>query len=158
MVTGATLYKERAFEGRDLLTVLQNSPLEAAQEFSFFLEAWAVFSNHYHFVAHAPNADSTLRKMVQRYHSETARLANERSSSVGRRVWFQYWDTRLTFEKSLYPRLNYVHNNPVKHGLVSNAEDYEFCSARWFRTLAEPAFYRKVSSFRYDRLKIRDDF
>jgi putative transposase len=31
---------------------------------------------------------------------------------------YEFWDTRLTFEKSWFARLNYVHQNPVKHGLV----------------------------------------
>ena len=28
--------------------------------------------------------------------------------------------------------INYIHENPVKAGFVSNAEDYEYSSARWF--------------------------
>jgi len=31
-------------------------------------------------------------------------------------LWYEFWDTHLTFEKSWLARLNYVHQNPVKHG------------------------------------------
>ena len=71
---------------------------------------------------------------------------------------FQYWDTCLTYEKSYYARLNYVHNNPVKHGLAPVADQYPFCSAAWFRAQADPRFRKKVESFRHDRVKIVDDF
>jgi len=37
---------------------------------------------------------------------------------------YEFWDTRLTFEKSWLARLNYVHQNAVKHELVSIANEY----------------------------------
>src|SRR6185295_13265442 len=39
-------------------------------------------------------------------------------NATGRQVWYNFWDTKLTFENSYLARLNYVHQNPVKHGLV----------------------------------------
>ena len=33
--------------------------------------------------------------------------------------------------KSYLARLNYVHQNPVKHGLVRVANQYRWCSAAW---------------------------
>jgi putative transposase len=51
-----------------------------------------------------------------------------------------------------------VHNNPVKHGVVKVAELYPFCSAAWFRAQANPDFRKKVESFRYDLVRIPDDF
>lgn len=96
--------------------------------------------------------------MLQRLHSETARKINALDEAYGRQVWFQYWDVCLTYEKSYYARLHYVIDNPVKHGLVSNAEDYRYCSAAWFRENADPVFCKKVLSFRYDKLDIPDDF
>lgn len=127
-------------------------------DYNWLAQAWAVFSNHYHFVAKSPVEATSLKSMIQRLHSQTSREVNKLDEAPGRQVWFQYWDTCLTFEKSYYARLNYVHNNPVKHGLVEIAENYPFCSAAWFKSQIEPGFRRKVESFRYDRLKIVDDF
>jgi len=46
-----------------------------AREFGWQFEAWAVFSNHYHFVAHTPegeqNAES-LAAMLSKLHEKTA--------------------------------------------------------------------------------------
>ena len=158
MVTAGTLHKQHFFRGDERLRFLQEALLEAAEDYGWELQAWAVFSNHYHFVARAPDTPATLKALVQRMHSLTAREINRVDGTPGRQVWFQYWDTCLTYEKSYYARLNYVHNNAVKHGLVPVADQYPYCSAAWFQTHADPAFRRKVESFRYDRINVRDDF
>jgi REP-associated tyrosine transposase len=158
IVTGSTLQKRALFEGCERLSLLQRTLFEAMVSHGWELQAWAVFANHYHFVAQASDDASSLKQMIQRLHSQTARVINGEDGMKGRRVWFQYWDTCLTYEKSYYPRLNYVHNNPVKHGLVARADQYPFCSAAWFERNAEPGFRRKVESFRFDRVKVPDDF
>ena len=53
-VTAATHLKIHHFRGARRLRVLQRGLLTVTQQFGWQLEAWAVFSNHYHFVAHSP--------------------------------------------------------------------------------------------------------
>ena len=43
-------------------------------------------------------------------------------------VWYQYLDHIIRDEKDLYKHLNYIHQNPVKHGLVKKMRDYKFSS------------------------------
>ncbi len=83
---------------------------------------------------------------------------NDLDGEPGRKVWFQYWDTLLSFERSFLARLNYVHNNPVKHGLVKIATRYPWCSASWFEQNADRSFYNTVMNFKTDRVNVRDDF
>ncbi len=78
--------------------------------------------------------------------------------STRRKVWFQYWDSRITFERSYLARLNYVHYNPVKHGVTANATNYPWCSAAWFDQNAPTSFVKTVKSFKTDKLKVPDDF
>ena len=78
--------------------------------------------------------------------------------SPGRQVWFNFRDTELTFEESYFARLNYVHHNAVKHGLVSVANQYRWCSAAWFERTATSAQVKTVYSFNYDRVSVEDDF
>ena len=158
MVTGATLYKKDIFNDDARLLMLHNVLLETADKHGWALQAWAVFANHYHFIARSPEDATTLKTIIQRIHSLTAREANRLAGTSGRKVWFQYWDTCITYERSYLARLNYVRNNPVKHGLVQSPEDYPYCSAAWFRTHAEPGFRRKVESAPYDRVKVIDIF
>jgi putative transposase len=137
---------------------LQDTLLRTLEKFEWIVHAWAVFVNHYHFVAKASKIKDSLHLLIKEFHSATALEVNRLDQISGRQVWFQYWDTCLTYEKSWLVRLNYVNNNAVHHRIVSKAENYPYCSANWFQQKANPAFRRKVNSFRYDRLKIFDDF
>jgi len=160
-VTASTYLKENHFRGTDRLRVLQRGLLTVARDYSWQLEAWAVFSNHYHFVGHSPadtaNA-SNLSDMLSVLHVKTAGWINKLDRAVGRQVWFNFRETRLTYQKSYLARLNYVHQNAVKHGLVSVANQYPWCSARWFERSVSPATIKSIYCFKTDRLQVADDF
>jgi putative transposase len=158
MVTGSTLYKELLFLGKEKLDLLTSSLLDYSEEFGWKLQAWAVFPNHYHFIAYNQAEAADPQPLVKKLHANTARELNKLDGKQGRKVWYQYRDTRLTFEKSYFARMHYVILNPVKHGLVKNAETYEWCSASWFRTRADMALIETVESFKVDKLNVDDDF
>jgi len=158
MVTGATLYKRHYFTSAEQLQLLQDTLFAILKKGGWDLNAWAIFSNHYHFVAQAAINAAKLKLVIQQLHSIASRAVNRMDGAVGRQVLYQYWDTCLTFEKSYLARLNYVNNNPVHHGLVSVATQYPYCSATWFEQHVSAGFRRKVQSFRYDRLRVPDNF
>jgi len=158
MVTCGTYLKRHHFRGSERLRFLCDSLLKLAQEYKWNLEAWAVFSNHYHFVASASPESKSLSDLMKKLHSETANAANRWDSQVGRQVWYQYWDTRLTYQRSYFARLSYVHRNAVHHKLVREPSFYPWCSAGWFERRATASFYRTVMRFGIERLKVPDDF
>jgi len=158
MVTGATLHKRHFFRTDEHLTLLENTLFSLAKHYEWNLEAWAVFVNHYHFIGRAYPPALSLDLFVKHLHSDTARELNQLDASVGRTVWYNFWDNKLTYERSYLARLNYVHQTPVKHGLVTVANQYPWCSARWFERTASPAAVRTIYSFKTDRLKIADDY
>lgn len=158
MVTGATLYKQHFFKTEQQLDLLQTSLFDLILKYNWRLEAWAIFPNHYHFIAQSPDNPTTLQRMLTHLHAHTARALNNLENTPGRKVWYQYWDTQLTFEKSYLSRLNYVMNNPVRHRVVQYADEYRWCSASWFRENAMPAHYKVVSSFKIDTVSVLDDF
>jgi putative transposase len=158
IVTAGTYQKEHHFRGVERLDLLESTLLTSAQEAGWQLEAWAVFSNHYHFVGHClPNCER-LGDWIARLHQQTASAVNQLDHCAGRQTWFNYWETELTYEKSYLARLNYVHQNPVKHGLVRVANQYRWCSAAWFERTATSAQVRTVYKFKTDQLKVLDDF
>lgn len=158
IVTARTLHKEHLFRGRERLDLLESRLLTLAKQYGVHLEAWAVFSNHYHFVGHSTGPDNQIKSLISHLHSKTGTDLNTLDRTPGREVWHNFWDTQLTFEKSYLARLNYVHQNAVKHGLVSVANQYPWCSAPWFELTATTAKINTIYSFKIDKLKVHDDF
>lgn len=168
IITAGTYQKIHIFDNADKLTFVRDALLSLASSYSWNLEAWAIMSNHYHFIVTPlencvqskgkPSHPRSLQRLIAHLHSITAREVNIIDKKPGRKVWFQYWDTHLTYERSYLARLNYVHNNPAHHKLVANANDYEWCSAKWFETEANKSFFKTVMSFKIDKVNIKDDF
>ena len=158
MVTGATFNKEHFFKQPEDLTLLHDLLLELAEQYEWRLEAWAILANHYHFIAHSPACAKSLGKFVTHFHGSSARKLNLLHKTPGRKVWYQYWDTRITFQPSYLARLNYVMQNPVKHKIIDSANDYEWCSANWFEKNANPTHYKSVISLKTDSVSVVDDF
>jgi len=158
MVTAATYYKQPIFRSEKKLQFLHDTLLYKTAEAGWSLHAWAVFPNHYHFIATSPDHPENLTVLIKSIHGITSKHVNDEDGSKGRTVWFQYWDSRISYQKSYYARLNYVHNNPVHHGVVDNALKYKWCSAAWFEKTFDVSFQKKVSSFKKNRIKVPDDF
>jgi putative transposase len=158
IVTAATYQKAHHFRGSHRLAVVQRGLLKLTAEYDWKLEAWAIFSNHYHFIAHSPAAADTLPEMLATLHKKLASWVNKLDQTKNRKVWHNYWETRLTHHPSYLARLKYVHHNAVKHGLVQLATHYPWCSASWFEQVATPATVRAIYSFQCDRINLQDDF
>ncbi|MGE5213937.1 MAG: transposase [Nitrospirota bacterium] len=158
MITAATLHRKTVFDSDTKLDLFRNSVFELAESYRLILQAWAFFANHYHFVASFQNSKATHRDFIRHLHRDLVIRVNSADNTPGRRVMYEFWDTRLTFEKSWLARLKYVHHNPVHHALAAVASEYQWCSARWFETNARPAFVKSVYSLKTDQLKVPDDF
>jgi len=154
-VTGSTLYKQHFFRG--VLNALQELLFEKASEHGIALQAWCLFSNHYHLVATAEEGPR-LKKMLERFYVDSAKAINERDQVQGRRVWYQCRDTQLTYERSWLARLKYTHENAVHHGVVADALNYRWCSASWFARTATPSFVETVHRMKVDKTSVYDDF
>jgi len=157
MVTGATYQKVKFYDTREKLDLLETLLLTTCLEFEWELQAWAVFANHYHIIAHAP-AEPMGPQLFNKLHTCASRELNKLDGTPGRKVWFQYWDTHLTFEKSYLARLSYVHRNAVHHGMSQTPEAYPWCSANWFQQNSTNAFCKTVMTFPIDRVRVEDDY
>jgi len=158
IVTSGTYLKSHHLRTAPRLGLVQTSLFEVAQEYGWGLQAWAVLSNHYHFVATSPEQPESLAKMISKLHSVTATELNRMDGTPGRRVWYQYFDSHITYQRSYLARLKYVHQHGVHHRLVGDAENYPWCSASWFARKAKPSFCRTVAGFKIDRVNVMDPF
>ena len=159
-VTARTLDRVEHFQDptrRDFVcTWLQ----ELARRYGWQMEAWAVLSNHYHFVAHSPadRSDSnSLQQWLKHLHADVTRQVNRADGVQGRKIWHNYRDTLLTYQPSYLARLNYTHNNAVHHGLVMDAKDYQWCLAFDFDRACTAAWVKTIQSFKYDHIATDDD-
>jgi hypothetical protein len=84
--------------------VLHLGLLTLARDYGWLFEAWAVFSNHYHFVAQsppdAPDA-CNLSEMLSVLHVKTAKWVNKLDRAPGRQVWFNFRETAAHLPKVL---------------------------------------------------------
>jgi putative transposase len=156
-VTAATHGKLPIFGSRSRLNLLCEMLMQHCLASGWNLQSWAVFPNHYHFVG-ASASPANLPTAIRRLHSLSAHAVNERDHQAGRKVWFQYWDTLLTNQRSYLARLRYVHENAVHHGVVARAANYPWCSAGWFERKSTPAFRRTVLAVPCDRIRVPDAF
>src|SRR6266496_225297 len=90
IVTASTLYKQHFFHDAIRLQMLNDTLLQTTSVYGWQMQAWAVFSNHYHFIAKSPEDPTTLKRLIQHLHSQTARELNLRDAVLKRQVWFQY--------------------------------------------------------------------
>lgn len=157
-VTGSTLHKHHLFDTPEKRDLLERLLLAFAKDFGWQLEAWAVFANHYHFVARGNPGSRKLGEFLHDLHGVSASDLNKLDGVRRGKVWFNFWDTKLTIQHSYLARLNYVHQNAVKHRLVAVANRYPWCSAAWFERVASPAQVKSIYAFKIDRVKVEDDY
>lgn len=106
------------------------------------LIAWVVMPNHVHVLIRTYEG-AALGKIVQSWKSYTSRQIGQ---MVGPRVvdggalgksngiWMrEYWDRFIRDEQHFHAEIDYIHQNPVKAGLVAQAEDWPWSSAEEFR-------------------------
>jgi putative transposase len=159
-VTARCAERRHLLAADDMKDWFQESLFAVAEEFGWTLEAWAILSNHYHFIGHSPkspNGAESLRDMIRKLHSLTTREPNRRENQPGRtRLWQNFRETCLTHQRSYLARLHYVHQNAVHHKLVAVGSDYKWCSAAEFKQADTPAWLRTITSFRSDEIAAKD--
>lgn len=111
-------------------TILDQLLLQISNR-DFIVFAWVVLLNHYHLLLQIPDF-SYLGDMLRLIHGRTARSWNLEDQSSGRKVWYRYSDRMIRSERHYFTTLNYIHYNPVRHGLVSSPYDWEWSSVHWY--------------------------
>jgi REP element-mobilizing transposase RayT len=99
------------------------------------LLAWVVMPNHVH-VLFQPLHDWRVAKIVASWKKFTATRighpgnANLPIGDVPLPVWHrEYWDRYIRDDRHFQRAVEYIHQNPVKAGLVTHPEDWPWSSA-----------------------------
>lgn len=160
IITGAAYQKRPWIQSNTRKEQWLSAFRKAAEICGWSIIAWVVLNNHYHVIVRASEASAeTLPKFTASYHKFTARQWNDEDNPRGRQVWWNYWDTCIRAEADYLARFNYVHWNPVKHGIVSRPEEYAFSSYRGYFA-AQPQILQKLeAAYPFSSVKdVPDDF
>ncbi|MDT8439066.1 MAG: transposase [Wenzhouxiangellaceae bacterium] len=98
----------------------------------FEIIAWAVLPEHMHCLWKLPEGDAdyaTRWRMIKTRFSRCIPSANTGNRSLQHRsekgIWQRrYWEHRIRDESDLQAHADYIHFNPVKHGLCAQAIDW----------------------------------
>jgi REP-associated tyrosine transposase len=98
-------------------------------EFGFALAAWVFLPNHWHaiFFPRHPVTISTAMKAIKVSAAVRINAANDENGPVWQSRFF---DRMLRTVKEYRETVEYIHWNPVKAGLATRPEDWEWSSAR----------------------------
>ena len=108
----------------------------------FQVDGWVVLPDHMHAIWRLPECDSDYSKrwgLIKTRFSRQSGLS--RCEAIGRdaRVWQpRFWEHLIHDELDWRRQMDYLHFNPVKHGLVSQVRDWPFSS---FHRLVRQGFY-----------------
>ncbi|GAB3377744.1 REP-associated tyrosine transposase [Lysobacter fragariae] len=124
--------------GNDLLTrhvdVLRDVVTRVRRRHPFFVHGWVVLPDHLHCLIELPpgDADFATRWRLIKMGFSKALPKSERRSAVRLRrgergIWQRrYWEHLIRDEADFQRHLDYVHINPLKHGLVSRVADWPY--------------------------------
>jgi putative transposase len=109
--------------------------------YGFYVNAYVVMPDHVHVLMSEPERAS-LAVAIQMWKQIVSRREHGQRlpiAAVGKQhnkpFWqARYYDFNLWSEKKLYEKMNYIHQNPVRRGLVARAEDWKWSSFRHLAT------------------------
>ena len=111
---------------------------KTANGYPFETLAVCILPDHLHCILKLPEDDKDFplrwRLIKSRFsRSCSAELDPARGARKGERgIWQRrYWDHMIRDERDFETHVNYIHHNPVKHGLVDDPDDWPYSS--WHR-------------------------
>ena len=120
----------------DHIDLLRESVHKVKRARPFNIDAWVVLPDHMHAVWTLPNGDcdySGRWREIKKYFSKslpkTERLSFVRKNKGERGIWQRrFWEHTIRDERDYRNHIDYVHYNPLKHGLVNKVADWQYSS------------------------------
>ena len=107
---------------------LVQDSLLSNHEKDYRLLAWCIMPNHVHVLIRQFKTQS-LSKIIQSWKGGSARLINQALKQSGT-IWEKdYYDRAIRNDDHFWNAITYIHQNPVKAGLVKKPQDWQFSSA-----------------------------
>ena len=118
----------------DKIELLRQVVAKVKERYPFIIHAWVVLPDHIHCVIELPpnDQDFSLRwRLIKQGFSKALPTHvyryDVRINRGERGIWQRrYWEHLIRDEADFHAHLNYVHINPLKHGLVQRVIDWPY--------------------------------
>jgi putative transposase len=123
---------------------------EVRQKYSFAIDAWVLLPDHLHCIWTLPEGDADFSRrwgLIKAKFSRRARtllhydhlMTDSKEYHRECTIWQRrFWEHQIRDEDDLRKHLDYIHYNPVKHGLVVNVADWPYST---FHRFVRQGFY-----------------
>jgi putative transposase len=131
IVTGAYFAHRPILSTPERLQWFEDELLGHVKQLGLHCAAWVVLPNHYHLLVRIEEMKAFSRELGQ-LHGRTSFQMNREDDARKRRVWYRCEDRCMRSEGHYYTTLNYIHNNPIKHGYTKKWTEWPFSSVHWY--------------------------
>jgi putative transposase len=102
---------------------------ERRQKYHFLLTAWVLLPDHWHAIFFPP-FPLTISSVMEAIKVGSTHRINAGRSESGLLWQPRFFDRAVRTVKEYYEKVEYIHLNPVRAGLVERAEDWPWSSLR----------------------------
>ncbi len=102
---------------------------ERREKHGFLLTAWVLLPDHWHAIFY-PRSPLTISRVMESIKVGATSKINSARRERGLLWQPRFFDRAIRTVKEYYEKVEYIHQNPVKSGLVSRAEDWAWSSVR----------------------------
>ncbi len=126
----------------DNIEILRTAFRNVQKLYKFEIVAICILPEHIHLILHPENINNypKIISSIKHYFSRNVGQVcptddlkigykNKREKGIFQR---RYWEHTIKDEEELNNQINYIHYNPVKHGLVNNVKDWLYSSFHKF--------------------------
>jgi putative transposase len=130
----------------DNIHLLREVIAKVKQIHPFEIHAWVVLPEHMHCVIELPEDDANfairwmlIKMLFSRNLPRIETISGVRQLRRERGVWQRrYWEHLIRNDRDYKAHMDYVHINPVKHGLVKEVKDWPYST---FHRLVKESVY-----------------
>lgn len=106
----------------------KNILIRTKERYSYLLHAYVLMNNHYHLLIETPYAN--IKQVMQNINTSYTVYINKRHKRTGHLLQGRYKAFIIDKESYLLELGRYIHQNPVRAGIVKRPEDYKWSSYR----------------------------
>jgi putative transposase len=156
----ASAYQRRRLFDEEAKKHLCRSLFKACECRGWKVDDWVILDNHYHVMLSSPDGNCEFSTLIAECHKFTALFIKKHDPNTQefKHIFSNYWDTCITHERSYFARLNYIYQNPAKHGYVQDAKDYQWGSYADRVRMQREYIERLISDFPCDRVHVEDEY